>query len=296
MGKMEYSTVATGDDDVLQCSVPVASPVVELSSHKRHFSDEDEAGDQLSWTDDYFTGAANIVAVFDHDPTALYEHYISGKHEAVCNFWTFFWFLLLCVPVSVVCLSLLPGAVAGFLGTLLAMLAVGGIAFARSLLKAKYPSFSGESHTAVKQTGIRHVLADPKAQYEVHIPFDEIVSIHASCENAVAKIEIEMASNDGSEYVIHGIPVFEKTYSGGSWLSKLVLIGLKEPFRFKKLVMQMKKNLSEVSIVSNTILERVEAALESENTDDWKNALCAARDGLRKQNLCPATGLTSNIV
>lgn len=198
------------------------------------------ATDDLSWSDAFFEGDPSVVAVFDYDLEKLYEQKIAGIVGPMVG-----------ALVSVGMFSLFLSMVTAwpYVWIILLLLGAAGCAIPvlRENYKGRYPysSFTAEGpHTAVTRDAVRYVqpATENRAAFALEVPFGEIVSIKIEQLPADPKLVVvclNLAStDDGLEYIKSGYFRFGK--QPGTSSVQLRLVALREPVRFKKLVMEMK--------------------------------------------------------
>lgn len=246
--KTSYSQVPAGMEEA-DVHV-VAEPVVA-----------DFTAEGLSWTDDFFQGDTDIVAAFDYDLQQLKDMKIAeitgplwglGSTASIGGF---VWSIGVGMPV--------------FVPIGCALLFIAGLASTaptKRYLEKRVDKVW--AHTAVTRTGVRHVQPSNPNQpgFALEIPFEDVLSIKIETlpSNFSVAVRLTLAStDDGLEYITSGYCNFGKTQE-----IKLCLIGLKEPVRFKKLIMTMKENVAPSSSSrASSLLSAAEAFLDGNHSD-----------------------------
>jgi len=85
-GVRSATTTTTTDAPVIASAVELVAAPAE---HRNPISTSsttsccpfgaEEPGDELVWDDDFFAGASNVIAVFDHDRNYFYDRFIEKK-------------------------------------------------------------------------------------------------------------------------------------------------------------------------------------------------------------------------
>jgi len=233
------------------------------------------------WTDDFFQEHTDIVAVFDYDPDQLKEIKMT-ETVAPCV-----WFLFTATMFGFMCSISLGLPV--FVPLACVLLFSAGCASVKPMISHLEKTVSDEvcvRHTAVTRTGVRHVKQSlPNQPGVVDIPFEDILSIKIEQLHGfkATAVRLTLAStDDGLEYITSGYCKFEKSQRSPE--IKLSLIGLKEPVRFKKLIMATKDEPS--SGRASRLLSRVEAFVDGNHDADEasKQALSELLMELREFN------------
>jgi len=279
-----YSRVSSRmeEDDV-----PVAAAVVEHvlmvdnTDFTRGRPEVMMAGGPSCWTDDFFQEHTDIVAVFDYDLDQLKEIKVNETVGPWVVFLTtaaivgFVWSIYLGLPVFV------PLACALLFGAAFAI----EKPMKRNLEKTL--SCKVGVHTAVTRTGVRHVKPSlpNRPGFALDIPFEDILSVKIEQLHGFKAIAVRLtlaSTDDGLEYITSGYCKFEKSQRSPE--IKLSLIGLKEPVRFKKLIMATKDEPS--SGRASRLLSRVEAFVDGNHDADEasKQALSELLMELREFN------------
>jgi hypothetical protein len=212
----------------------------QAKKQQKEVDGPEEGGTTMTtWTDNYFDGQDDIVAVFDHDIVALEEMELSRKVHR--NFYTW-WSLMECALVIIGMLLInsidsvsLPIAWVIFYYILNTI----GSRIRRGLYRKWWQEKQDQKkngsdvshwpHTAVTRTGVRHSVVPLSAPPNVvghnnyvvvDIPFADIKSIdkfwwipkEASANAAASSrwVHLALASEDGAEYVMTN-----KTGNGG---------------------------------------------------------------------------------
>jgi hypothetical protein len=228
-----------------------------------------EQGRLLTWTDDFFEqqpGRHNdVVAVFDYDldilkKVVVAEKFASAQYCATMVFMGAIWWCLLTdgpFLVIVLCGSLL----------LMAM-----YAWIRRAEEAMAVVVSWK-HTALTQTGLRHVHTRPTplhhSAFTLDIPFEDILSIKRTTTPNTRGVLLTLASTsgDGVEYITSGDCSLPKSAAPSQ--VNLVLTSLREPVLFMKVLQDMKDKSqlapgkSSSSSKAAELLRRVESFLDN---------------------------------
>ena len=243
-----------------------------------------------AWEDKYFEDRGDVLAVFDHVQEVFYFNSDGLKIILGLCFFMISSLVLCHVPfMPVGLLVLVGGPITGYLiGTLIAKYVV------RKAAANPIPT----GHTAVTEFGLRHVQLAYNGGSTLLIPFHDIQTIEV-CSSLVS---IRTPSVDMCEYVEKGLPTFTPLrcdLEKNEWNavlpeknthSRLYIMGLREPYRLKKLLLAMKeKHGRDGRVVANALLtQRVLELLEQENvplSGDHQNALFVElRDELRHFN------------
>jgi hypothetical protein len=224
--------------------VPAAHDVSNAAAAKEQQKEEEdglEKNTMTTWTDNYFDGQDDIVAVFDHDVVALEEMEMLRKVDRNFTLW---WAIMVGVPYTIAILNsafgddqnpLLPGIDPVVFPILYMIGLLVGVLVRRFLYrkwwqeKQKQMMKNGNvvshhwPHTAVTRTGVRHAVVPLSAPPNdvvgrnyvvVDIPFADIKSIQklggpipkGLSANAAASsrfVSLVLASEtDGAEYVM----------------------------------------------------------------------------------------------
>jgi hypothetical protein len=259
-----------------------AEPVAVLAAAVSSSSSNPTIMGEMTWTDNYFNEDErhdDIVAVFDYNIKVLKEEKIKK--------WFNPWWPLVASAVYVFCFLLsLPIPI---------LLTIGlSLLCSSTMLVRKWffwnsccSSVVVWPHTAVTRTGVRHILpSSPEQQgYALDIPFEDIVSIEVQPLPTLCLVRLTLDSTDhGMEYVSSGYCQL----TNGVGQTQLVLTGLLEPVRFKKLVVAMKDKSSSSSMPSSQgaqLLSRVEACLNDISSNvETKDVLSKLVAEMREYN------------
>ena len=243
-----------------------------------------------AWDDQYFEDRGDVLAVFDHDQ----ENFDQEGLKILLGSGIFMIFIVVVglVPFMPFGLLLLfGGPVTGYLI---------GPHIAKYMERKAAADPTPIAHTAVTEFGLRHVQPayNRVRGSALLIPFHDIQDI----EVCSSHVSIRTPSVDMCEYVEKGLPIFTRLrydLEKNEWKhvrqernthSHLYIMGLREPYMLKKLLLAMKKKHSrDGRVVANALLtQRVLDLLEHEEvpqSGDHQNALFVElRDELRHFN------------
>ena len=243
-----------------------------------------------AWEDQYFEDRGDVLAVFDHDQ----ENFDQEGLKILLGSGIFMIFIVVVGLVPFMpfgLLVLIGGPITGYLIVTL---------IAKYMERKAAADPIPTAHTAVTEFGLRHVQRayNSDGGSTLLIPFHDIQTIEV-CNYHVS---IRTPSVDMCEYVEKGLPTFTPLrcdLEKNEWNavlqeknthSRLYIMGLREPYRLKKLLLAMKeKHSRDGRVVANALLtQRVLELLEQEippQSGDHQNALFVElRDELRHFN------------
>jgi hypothetical protein len=245
--------------------------------------------ESLTWSDTFFDDQDGLdtkpLAVFDYDLEQV-RLLKAGKNSSawaaafsmfgmIGIFWIMAWGIWIAIPLIVV------GLVCIF------------VSLDRHY--RRITPLEDLQHTAVMPTGLRHVQlpCDGQSGYTIHIPFADIknIIVKPSVENArCAVVSLCLASEDaGMEYITNGFYVFASHTCKGKVHAGLALIGLKEPVRFKRLLLAMRDRANQkptdLTDRTESLLSRIEGILDNSSNnvphfsrECWNDLVTELRD------------------
>ena len=242
-----------------------------------------------AWEDQYFEDRGDVLAVFDHVQENFDQEGLILLGSGIFMIFIVLVGLVPFMPFGL--LLLFGGPVTGYLI---------GPHIAKYMERKAAADPTPIAHTAVTEFGLRHVQPayNRVRGSALLIPFHDIQDI----EVCSSHVSIRTPSVDMCEYVEKGLPTFTPLrcdLEKNEWNavlpeknthSRLYIMGLREPYRLKKLLLAMKeKHSRDGRVVGNALLtQRVLELLEQERppqSGDHQNALFVElRDELRHFN------------
>jgi hypothetical protein len=246
----KYNIVEQNDD------IPSASVVTEEEAAIADLAEQQHVGsigmDQYSWTDDYFSNDSSVIAVFDHDQEALHTWAASMISMVIAIFASVAAFISLILTIDDIDLGDSPNAIYWLISSLTIIL------FSFTGMTTSWIAVcltkDLEAHTAVTNSGIRHVRVPARngvttsthySQCVIHIPFEVIDSITVEqmrAKNSNGYLStVKITTKDTKEdvdLIVSGIPTVN-TLKKDFFMPNmhLALEGICEPYQFKKLVL-----------------------------------------------------------
>mmetsp|Transcript_14374 Transcript_14374/g.23723 ORF Transcript_14374/g.23723 Transcript_14374/m.23723 type:complete len:292 (-) Transcript_14374:157-1032(-) len=257
----DYDAVpATISDDTIQLAPAIAVPTATNLGEEDfdEWDDNHEEGSQYvdphTWEDTYFKDTQGVTAVFDHvgiDELRLPDLHCVSFTLAFCAFVGGMPAVAMWANGSI---SILP-----FILCLLIIIAAGTgyLSKGLSLLRC---STKRIPHTAMTRSGtIRHELAphnwsSTKRACTIQIPFADIQNVDIKPydgiwpSNNLLEVVITPSSVDETRYICSGIPevgtfakISDTEFANGTITTtetcRLSIIGLTDPYRFKRIIM-----------------------------------------------------------
>ena len=288
----KYTTLSSADDEE---ELPLAAVSAAVSTA----SVQQEEGDELTWTDDYFCDRNDVVAVFDYDHELLHRHYVTNfivTPILIFNFLGMFASIIVMMAnADEIDGNWFRYGLHGMVGLILLMILVccgdccSGL-WSRLIKPRPVP------HTAITNNGVRHVqpASSGHGRYNtIQIPFAAITNVTVAVTDggSMTATAIGTASCDGAEYVVSGFPQFEKKWDGNacSETACIKMLGMSEPFRFKQLLLEMMKKSNTSPAAANAtcsieLMSRIDTALDGSVDDSSAPELLLRelRDELRQ--------------
>jgi hypothetical protein len=273
--KVSYDEVSTSEPEVL---VAVACPTTDEA-----FEMDDTK--VASSVDCFFRHRDDIVAVFDYNFTFLRKNQLIECEGAIG---------LMCFISSMFLMIVFlanDGQSFDLLFSFLGTLSVSCLCFCglfRSILATMMPP-TPITHTALTTNGVLHATESSSSGTggaTLEIPFTDITNVEVMPEPRNLKImvvKITTIASDITSFVVRGIPCTTQQVRKDGKFVAILLIGLEEPYVFKKLLdSKLPLRATQTAEALEGLVELTTNILASRNDDS--ETLTQIRDELKRHN------------